>query len=196
MRRAVPWLCAVVLNFWLFAPSYVCAVPAARFWPFFAEQNGRGTSAYQHLLSLLVRRGNLDVFRISIDFALLLMALLWTASTRAQRAVRAVCVTLYGFLWIFLAYDHAVAHYFLRTPALGEDIRLGLNLLHFLGSFVRSSWLADVLGLLCVVLVLWIVARTFRALQLQAADWSTRKRAQVSAALLVPALASLLWFGV
>jgi hypothetical protein len=196
VRRAVPWLWAVALNCWLFAPSYVCAVPASRFWPFVPESQARGSSAYQDLLSLVLRRDNLDVFRVSIDFALLLMALVWTASTRARRSVRVVCVTLYGFLWIFLAYDHAVAHYFLRTPALGEDIRLGLNLLHFLGSFVRSRWSADVLGLVIAMLVLWVVARTFRALQLQAAGWSTPTRAGVSAALLVPALASMLWFGI
>ena len=90
VRRAVPWLCAVILNFWLFAPSYLCAVPAARFWPFVPKQPVRG--AYQYALSLFLRRENLDVFRISIDFSLLLIALLWTADTRVRRAVRVTCV--------------------------------------------------------------------------------------------------------
>jgi hypothetical protein len=194
LRRALPWLSALLLNFWLFAPSYVCSVPSARFWPFVPKQPVHGV--YQYVLSLFLRRDNLDVFRISIDFALLLIAVLWTAGTRAARAVRVACVTLYGFLWIFLAYDHGVAHYFQRTPALGEDIRLGLNLLHFLGSFARSKWSLDVLGLLGAMLVFWIVARTFRALQLQVAGWSGGTRAKLTAALLEPALASSLWFGV
>lgn len=182
LQRAAPWLWALLLNWLLFVPAYACSTPQASFWP----MTGRAAV----LSGLLWQRNNQDVFRISIDFVVLLLCLWWSAGTRAEAWVRRLLVAAYGVLWIFLAYHHGVAYWFQRTPALVEDVRLGLNLLHFLGSFTNSSWPVDlaIFGLVCAAS--WLSARSFAALQRWAAGVSWRRLACVSAALLGPAAVS------
>jgi len=191
VRRAALYLALAILNCALFVPAYVCSVPEAQRWPAWSEP-GLGAG----LLALLVRRDNQDVFRIAIDFALLLLALIWSADTRARAWVRRCAVAVYGFLWLFLAYHHAVGHWFQRTPALLEDVRLGLNLLHFLGSFSRASWFLDWAILGGFVVALWLTARCFGALQRPAAGWSVARRGWISVALVAPAALSCSVHGV
>ena len=178
--RAAPWLWVVLLNCLLFVPAYVCSTPEPSFWPTQVAHGG------------LLSRANQDVFRVSIDFACVLLCLLWTANPWVRRAL----VALYGTLWIFLAYHHGVAYWFQRTPALVEDVQLGLNLLHFLGSFAHSSWRRDLAILALVCGGLWLSARCFAALQRRAAETTLRTRVLLSVAVALPCVSSLVCFGV
>jgi hypothetical protein len=194
--RAVPYLGLVLLNFWLFAPRFFTS-PLARWQPFTPEvlKHGALYSGYRYVLQLCLRRDNLDMFRWSVDFALLALFLVWTARSRLARSLRVLCTTTYVVLWVFLAYHYAVKHFYERSPALFEDIRLTLNLWHFVQGFARYSIAVLVAVALYLALLSWLTARAFRFLQLRAAGWSPRQKLQLSAAVLGPALLSLLWYG-
>ena len=202
LQRAAPYLALVALNCALFVPSFVCSRPVASFWPFFPEKHAHGAfgadlrSAYQYVLALGLRRDNLDVFRASIDFAALLTLVVWTARSRLRHWACALAAIYYVALWLFLAYHHGVAHYFERTPALGEDMRLALNLWHFLEGYARYAAPAVALALGALWLLGTSARRSFAGLQLRAAGWSGSRRLLLGACWIAPAVASLLWFGV
>jgi hypothetical protein len=205
LASLAPWLVALGLDLLLFVPSYVFSEPQAAFWPFFPnpKQHAHGAfgldlrSAYQYLLALTLRRDNLDVFRVSVDMAVLVLVAIWSADTRARAWLRRACVAAYLWLWVFLAYDHAIRYYYWRSAALGEDWRLALNLFHFVGAMMSPSTLARLIGgALALIGVGMALAFALRALQLSAAGWSLRRKGLLTLALLLPALASLSWFGV
>jgi hypothetical protein len=179
------------LSFWLFVPRFITA--GARWLPFQPEAQEGGALAY--LLQLVWQRSNLDVFRISVDLVVALLVLIWTAPLRAARPLRILISTSYVVLWVFLAYHHAVAHFYERKPALFEDIRLTLNLWHFVEGYSRYGVLVLVALIVYLAILSWLTARVFRALQLRAARWPTRHKLRVSGALVLPAALSLLWFG-
>ena len=190
-ERVAPYLGLLLLNFWLFAPRFFTA--HARWLPFKPEVRDGG--ALQYLRQLVWQRDNLDVFRISVDLLVAALVLIWTASLRVGRPLRILASILYVVLWVFLAYHHAVAHFYERTPALFEDIRLSLNLWHFIEGYSQYSLLVVVALLAYLMILSSLVARTFRALQLRAASWPYRRKLRVSALVLSPALISLAIFG-
>lgn len=189
LQRWAPWLWAAALNCLLFVPTYICSTPQADFWPIHSADPSP-------LRSLLLRRDNQDVFRVSLDFAVMLLGLLWSATTPASAWVRRAAIAAYGTLWFFLAYHHGVAYWFRRTPALVEDLRLGLNLLHFLGSFAHASWHLDLACFALVCACLWLTSRCFAALQRKALATTLLQRLYLSAALLAAAAVSLTRFGI
>ena len=202
-QRAAPYAALLALNFGLFVPRFVCAVPQADFSPFFPDHYGHGhafkldlLSAYQYVLTLVLRRDNLDVFRWSIDFALMLVVIVASARSPVRVWIRNVCALGYMGLWLFLAYHHGVAHYFERTPALTEDARLALNLWHFLDGHARYAWLGVLLAG-CALLLLGVFAsRTFAALQLRAAGVGRSQKWLWCTVWVLPALVSVAYFGV
>ncbi|HET8940155.1 MAG TPA: hypothetical protein VFN67_42230 [Polyangiales bacterium] len=187
--RSRPYLGLVLLNCWLFVPRFFTA--EAHWLPFTPEAD----SVLQYPLQLFGRRDNLDVFRFSIDLAVAVLVLIWTARTPAKRALRVLCTTLYVVLWVFLIYHHAVAHFYERKPALLEDIRLSLNLWHFIEGYAHYGFLVIAGLVLYLALLSWLVTRSFAALQLRAASWSQRRKLRVSAALALPAALSLIVYG-
>lgn len=202
LHRVAPYLAALGLNFLLFVPSYLCAPQETRFLPFFPDHFGHrhrfglnSISAYHYVLTLVLRRDNLDMFRWSIDFALMLVVIFVSARSAARVWAQRACAVLYVLLWLFLAYHVGVAHFFERSPALLEDARLSLNLWHYLEGQARYSPLI-VLGALAALWLLGVLARrTFAALQLRAAGWSRARLACVCSSWLLPALASLAYYG-
>jgi len=177
------------LNFWLFAPRFFTA--PARWLPFEPEAHEGG-----YLRQLFWQRDNLDVFRVSVDLVVATLILIWAARLQKMaRALRVLCSTLYVVLWVFLAYHHSVAHFYERTPAIFEDIRLSLNLWHFVEGYAKYSALVVVALFAYLALISWLAARTFRALQLRAANWSRPRKLRISATLALPALLSLLLLG-
>jgi hypothetical protein len=200
LASLAPWLVVVGLDLLLFLPSYLFSEPQAAFWPFFPQRHVHGfdpRSVYQYALALVLRRENLDVFRCSVDLVLLVLLAVWSANTRARVWLRRLSVAAYLWLWVFLAYDHAMRYYYWRSAALGEDWRLALNLFHFVSAMMSLTTLARLgggaLGLIGVGMA---AAFALRELQLQAAGWSARRKALVALACLLPALAALGWFGV
>jgi hypothetical protein len=199
----VPWLVLCGLDLLLFVPSYVFSEPQADLLPFFPKAHAHGAygfdlrSAYQYALSLVLRRANLDVFRVSVDLVVLLLLSAWTADTRARAGVRRAIVAAYLIFWVFLIYDHAMRYYYWRTAALGEDWRLALNLFHFVGAMMSPTTLTYLVGgLFGFIAVGLLAAFALRAWQLRAAAWSKRRKWLLSLLCLLPALASLQWFGV
>jgi hypothetical protein len=202
LRDAALWLCLLGLNWLLFLPSYGFSQPRADFFPFFPKRHLHGiyrwdlSSAQQYLLSLILRRDNLDVFRVSVEVVLVALLLIWTARVRKAASVRAVLVAAYLLLLVFLAYHHAIRFFFARNAALGSDYRLLTNLIDFLWTMQRSALLIGAVCVLSIALVGMLARWTFRSMQLTAAKWSAAKRARVSAVLGLPCIAVLTWFGV
>ena len=186
-RFLAPYVGLLSLNLWLFAPRFFAS--QARWLPFAPES--REGSALSYLLQLVWQRENLDVFRVSVDLVVATLVLIWTA----RRRVPAGLAALYVVLWVFLAYHHAFAHFYERRPALFEDLRLTLNLWHFIEGSARYAWLVLLALIAYLALLSFFATRVFRALQRRAARWSPRRRLRVSAALALPALLSLAWFG-
>ncbi len=106
------------------------------------------------------------LFGYSFEYGLVVLGLLATARTARRRLFRWIAVAAYPLLLLFLTYEYAFESSFHRPPALAEDWRLAINLLHFLSEMTSLSWVAAIGGsLLGVVLIIVLLNRTFTALQ-------------------------------
>lgn len=198
VRAARAWLCAWVLNLLVFVPSYVFSRPQAHFFPDLARAHVSAAHGFlRPLVSLVLRRDNQDIWRISFEVVLLVIAAVASAGTRWSERVRKLLVALYVWLLVFLAYHFAVASFFGRPPALGQDWRLLLNLYHFLGAVMSLGWAAVITSIVLGVVALTLMAAyTFRSLQGATTAWSMRARVVFASGLLVPCAYMLLWLGV
>jgi hypothetical protein len=195
-RGRLLWLLLISLDLLLFVPGYLFSQPPAHFLPYFPHAHALGSRAYGYLLALCLRRDNQDIFRVSVEFAGLLLCLVWTARSRFRGVLCHVAAALYCLLLLFLGYHQAMSYYFARPPALFEDIQLSRNLVHFIGALAPLVWLAWSLGVLFFV-GLYATARFgFRALQARAAHWSLQRMLRLSVCAIALSSASLAWFGV
>src|SRR5262245_25633439 len=105
-------------------------------------------------------------FRLSFEYGLALLVLVAIAGTRVRPVVRGLVVASYSFLLLFLFYQHAFKAFFVREPALVEDWRFSINLVHFLSEMTSASWMIFTWG--CVIgsiALIVLIERMFAALQ-------------------------------
>ncbi|HYX91697.1 MAG TPA: hypothetical protein VE782_09045, partial [Myxococcaceae bacterium] len=161
-RTWLMWMALCAINCLLFAPSFAFHQGQQNFFPFFPAEHPHGAyrldlrSGWEYAKAVAVRRENRDVFRISYEFGLFLAALALVSRTRGRAVLRLAGVLAYAVLLIFLIYDRAIPYFFQRTPALWEDWRLIINLVHYIGdvpSLGLSAIAVGAGGVLVVALV-------------------------------------------
>jgi hypothetical protein len=118
--------------------------------------------------ALLWGDGGRAVVRYSFEYGLAVLAVIAAARTRRRRVARWAAVAAYPALLVFLVYAYAFESSFHRAPALVEDWRLAINLVHFLEGMTSLRWVAAMLGALVgVVLLVVLLNRALAALQEQ-----------------------------
>lgn len=198
-RRPHPSLYAVLaaLNFVLFLPVFLTAAGHVDVLPFTPKEHPHGAfgfnavSAVEYVKALVLRRPNLDVFRVSLEFVALLFI---TATWRGSKWVRRFAAFTYAAMVALLAYDYAYQRFWRTEPALWEDIRLLPSLLGYL-SQAKGPVVAAlaVVGTLVALTVLGLLAnQAFRAWQ-HSVEWAGLRVVRVMLAL---CLMSIAWFGV
>ena len=66
--KATPWFFAWVLNALVFVPSFLFSQPRATFFPNLARMHASSAHGFvRPLVSFVLRRDNLDIFRISLN---------------------------------------------------------------------------------------------------------------------------------
>lgn len=166
IRQAALWATVLGFNLLLFVPSTVWGEP---------------------------RR---SVFRLSLEYGFALLALALAARTPFRVWVRALVVTLYSAILLFLVYHHAFKSFFLREPAVVEDWRLAINLVHFLSEMTAPRWVAFTAG--CVMGAIGLVTlleRSCAVLQRMLASARPRRLVAVAAGGLMAAGVSLAFSG-
>jgi hypothetical protein len=195
-------LALLALNFALFVPGYVLSHRHADLLPFFPQEHPHGAFGFdarsfvEYLKALFLRRSNLDVFRVCLEYVALLSALALTARTRLRGLTRWLAVGLYVFALLFLTYHHALQYFFLRRPALSQDFQLVINLGHFLSEMGPTYWLGFGLGGAGLLVTMGAVAHwAFLGLQRWAEPVLVPRLVGGSLLALGLGLASVLWFG-
>jgi hypothetical protein len=198
-RRPHPSLYAVLvaLNVVLFLPLFLTTAGHVDVLPFTPKEHPHGAfafnavSAVEYVKALVLRRPNLDVFRVSLEFVLLLFI---TATWRGSHQIRRLAAFTYAAMVALLAYNHAYQRFWRAEPALWEDVRMLPSLLGYL-SQAKGPLLATVAVVAIVVslgLLGFLADRAFSAWQHTVSLAGFR----VVRVLLVLCLASLAWFGV
>ncbi len=197
------------LNLLLFVPLYLIVSAQHDFWPFFPAEHPRGPydwswaglsrSTYEYTLQLFVRRYNLDIFRVSADWVLILSSLVLAGRFAGNRWRP----TLAGFAWLayavllaFMAYSGFIHLLFDRPGTLLDDVLM-------LGSawiFVRDTW--GPVDMLTAVALLgaaagfgMLLARYLRAAWRWGAGLDPRRAAAGWVLVNAYCLLSLSWFG-
>lgn len=185
------------MNAALFLPVYLTAAGPADVLPFTPREHPHGAygfdavSAVEYVKALLLRRANPDVFRVSLEFVLLL---LWVGWRRDSKRVRDAAAGLYVSTLLLLSYHHAYRLLYRVEPALWEDVRLLPSLLGFVASVTHQAVPMALLGLLVLTAFL-----LFRAASWALGAWQTRASPRGLlglGALGASCVVSLLWFGV
>ncbi len=138
----------VALDLLLFVPLYLLVLQEHDFWPFFPLEHPRGPydwggsglarSTYEYVMQLFLRRGNMDIFRISADWVFILSSLI--LASRFAGRWRAAAVPLAWFAYVallaFMAYTGFVHALFDRPGTLLDDVLM----LESAWIFVRDTW--------------------------------------------------------
>jgi len=104
--------------------------------------------------------------RYSFEYGLLVLAVVAAARTRGRVVVRRAAIVLYFVLLLFLTYEGVFRASFRQEPALVEDFRLAINLVHFLWEVKSWRWLAFALGGAALVTALFVALdKVLRRLQ-------------------------------
>lgn len=148
LHRALTWFSLALINAALFLPAYFHQ-EAPRSWK--------------------------PLGALALEFVGLLTLLTWSAGTRLAKLARVTAFFSWALLLLFLTYHHMYAFFFLRPPALAEDWRLSLNLVHFLSDELSPRVTAiAVFGMVTMAGVLRAVWLLFAAVQRQASAFSRR----------------------
>ena len=208
-RGAVVAAGFVALNLLLFVPLYLIVSTQNDFWPFFPAEHprgpydwswpGLGRSTYEYTMQLFVRRYNLDIFRVSADWILVVSTLVLAGRFAGERW-RSTLVRLawfaYALLLAFMAYSGFIHVLFDRPGTLLDDVLM-------LGSawiFVRDTWgPADVLTFVVLLGAVagfgMLVARYLRAAWRWGAGLEPRRVVAGWVIVNTYCLLSLSWFG-
>lgn len=194
-------LLAVVLaalNMLLLLPGFVFRHDAQDVTPFFPRAHPHGAFGFdlrsfvEYPAALLLRRPNLDVFRVVVEWWAWCVLTLALARTRLAKPVRVLGALAYVSLLFFLVYEHAFAWFFRREPVVTQDWVLLLNLWQFLVEMRVTGLLAGLAAVASLGAVTFAIARALRALQ-ELAPPLWRWALPVG---LLWCLGSLAWFGV
>ena len=130
--------------------------------------------------------GRFSLLCVSFEYGAAILLLGAAAHSRLRAVTRALVVVLYSFLLLFLFYQYAVKAFFVRDPALVEDWRFGINLVHFLGGMTSPRWVAFTWGgVIGGLALIFLVERILAALQRKLQAVRSRSLAVAAAAWLV-----------
>ena len=199
----------VALNLPLFVPLYLIVSQQHDFWPFFPREHprgpydwgwsGLGRSSYEYAMQLFLRRGNMDIFRVSADWVFIVSSLL--LASRFAAGWRTAAVTLawfaYAALLAFMVYTGFI-HALLDRPGTLLDDAL---MLESAWIFVRDTWGATDFLYAAALLAAsaafgWLAARYLRAVWRWGAGRHARAVAGAWVTVNAYCMLSLWWFGV
>ncbi|MFN8488642.1 MAG: sulfatase-like hydrolase/transferase [Caldilineaceae bacterium] len=149
------WLGFWGLNTLLFLPMYWLNLATMTFFPsraIFADGWSMG------IARLFLWRENLDLFRLSVEFTVLLA--LWVNVRRWQRPVlRWLIVGVYGLALAYYLYEAIVRSIYHADPVFYSQYYLALDGLPFLAQHVQTSlWLVGVASVGLVAVVIGLVS--------------------------------------
>ncbi len=151
----------ILLNVLLLLPVVLLHPGENRFLPLPPLNSPRGL--YDTVL-FFFRRVNVDIFRLSADYILLLTLLRITAGTRWYRITSRLVIAIYLFLLIFQSYDAAMFLIFGQHPILYNDFKLLLGALYLVIDISFSRLFFAVLGtVLLILLIIGLIFLLFRA---------------------------------
>lgn len=111
-----------MLNVLLFLPLYAVFGAGSTFWPSFTGEAGDGSLRWT-IIKLFVIRQNADVFRLSIEWVLLLAAWVWLRPLR-KSFFRYFIVGFFIFGFLYNCYDSLVFAIYNDYPNLYDDLLL------------------------------------------------------------------------
>ena len=130
---------------------------------------------------------------IAYELGLVFCVLVLTANTRWSRLVRVVATVVFAAYLFFSIYHEAYMRFVFNGPAVVDDWRLLINLMHFL-RIASVGWTVAVVGwALAYVLIVGLAAWTFRRVQEQARALSWRWRAAVALGFTIVGGAMVTW---
>jgi hypothetical protein len=123
--NATFWLLFFALNCLLFLPLYLAFREGSTLWPSFAYEVGDGSLRW-YTLKFFVIRQNADIFRLSVEWVVLIAAWVWLPAIR-KPAVRRTLIGLFIFGIVYNTYDTLIFAFYNEYPNFYDDTLLLIN---------------------------------------------------------------------
>ena len=130
---------------------------------------------------------------ISYELGLLLCVLALTAGTRLRRSLRVLAVVLYSAFLVFSIYHEAFMRYVYFAPTIVDDLRLSVNLMHFVRAASAGWFLFIAPPVIGYFAAIALAAWAFGRVQTWAKGVSLRARAGGALAFAVIGGAAVTW---
>lgn len=159
------WLCFALLNGLLFLPLYLSNWETSSFWPVQAGVEERAVAVARELF---LWRNNADMFRLSLEVAIL--AALWVnvgwlwQSRGQQRVYRALFATAYFLAFIYAVYESVSLNLYQVDPVFYAQYRLVTDGVPFVIEHLRWPWPVFVIGAVLVVALSAVILGLIRGL--------------------------------
>ncbi|MFZ0390655.1 MAG: hypothetical protein WAN36_09350 [Calditrichia bacterium] len=155
------WLSLLLLNAIILLPAVIFAPGSFKILPIPPVHGPRG--GYDFVL-FFFRRDTHDLFRIVVEFYLMVTILFLVRNERRHIRLRRVFIGIYFFLLIYHTYDAAMFYFFDQQPVLYNDIKLLLGGLYLIVDFSYSHLISiSILIITGVLFLLWFIPLLFGA---------------------------------
>ncbi|MBV7337019.1 hypothetical protein KFU94_54080 [Chloroflexi bacterium TSY] len=154
--NVVFWLCFLSLNFLLFVPLYLLDQESSTFLPVSWDDSW---SVVTH--KLIFWRNNFDLFRVNIEFVLLIT--LWILLGRIRhRAIQILFTVVYFLAFYYYIYESVSLSIFLVDPIFYNQYFMAVDGLRFLANHVSllvAIYLLAICGFIVLHLIILILIR-------------------------------------
>ncbi|GAB4379428.1 MAG: hypothetical protein Kow0042_28800 [Calditrichia bacterium] len=188
------WIALFTLNALFLIPELIFNPESQQLFPIPSFHDPRGW--YDAFLYYL-RRENIDVFRVVVDYFVLLNLLALFARTRFFNLIRRISLGVFIFLLLFQIYDVAMFYIFAQHPILYNDIRLLLGGFYLLVDLSFSKLLITILMVIIPgIFIFLLIPFLFNSVVLHLRRKNIPRSFLIGSALIwILVLGLTLWFG-
>ena len=185
------WLLFFALNGLIFLPLYLVFQAGSTFWPSFANEVGDGSLRW-YILKFFVIRQNADIFRLSVEWVVLVASWVWIPVIR-KPAVRRLFIGMFIFGIVYNTYDTLIFAFYNEYPNFYDDILLLISGFEGLTRHIGIPFYIYILGGIAVVIFCWICITLIQALfdedRIRQLNWASH----LVLFLMVGYAASMIW---
>ncbi len=151
------WILFFLLNAILFLPFYLVNRGGSTFWPSFGNEVGDGSIRWT-FLKLFVIRQNADLFRLSVDWVVLVALWVWLPPFR-QAFIRKAITVFFIFGVIYNTYSTLMFAFYNEYPNFYDDTLLLISGIEGLTRYIGIPYYMYAVVLFGIGLFCWVCAK-------------------------------------
>lgn len=187
------WFSVIFLNMLLLLPSIVADPGTSQILPVPPFNSPRG---WYDIIFFFFRRENQDIFRVSVDYYIILTFLYLQVRLNWFKILRRIVLFAYLFLLLYSVYDASMFLIFGEHPILYNDILLLLGAFYLIIDLSYTKMFLSILGLILLISsILLIIPFLFNTISIGLSRYRSSRKLMIAGILVWVFIAAMtFWF--